>query len=278
VKIWLCGITQNEKQNIDDMTKDIYQYFDGLIFVDGGSTDGTLELLNVRKGQGKIINREWSNDHDLQMNDFLRSNIMQNGDWFIIRDSCERLNIDWVKNLRNFIENFLEKNKVNSCVDRQKAFLIKYFDDMIFQGSPHWGLQGMRAEYLDLYEYYAKNQKMFAWEERPSQRKHYVDSDMKYYFVYGRSNHCVLHYYDNGKTPEKYQRQESVRQAFRSLCQNLGIKFNLDSLKEYWRNNMIDETMKFFINNERIIRRFYRLNILNHSLEQIDSSEEWRLE
>jgi hypothetical protein len=135
----------------------------------------------------------------------------------------------------------------------------------------------MRAGYLDLYEYYAKNQKMFAWEERPSQRKHYVDSDMKYYFVYGRSNHCVLHYYDNGKTPEKYQQQEGIRQEFRSLCQDLGIKFNLDSLKDYWKNNTLDEKMKFFINNERLIRRFYRLNILNHSLEQIDSSEGWRL-
>jgi hypothetical protein len=40
---------------------------------------------------------------------------------------------------------------------------------------------------------------------------------------------------------------------------------------------MIDETMKFFINNERLIRRFYRLNILNHTLDDIDSSEEWRL-
>jgi DNA polymerase I-like protein with 3'-5' exonuclease and polymerase domains len=46
---------------------------------------------------------------------------MNNGDWFIIRDSCERLNVDWVKNLRNFIENFLEntpalkklKDKIN---------------------------------------------------------------------------------------------------------------------------------------------------------------------
>jgi hypothetical protein len=119
---------------------------------------------------------------------------------------------------------------------------------------------------------------MFAWEERPSQRKHYIDSDMKYYFVYGRSNHCVLHYYDNGRTPERYQQQEGIRQNFRSFCESLGIRFNLESLKDYWRNNQMDDNMKFFINNERLIRRFYRLNILNHSLEKIDSSEEWVLQ
>ena len=39
-RLWLCGITQNRKDNIDEMTKDVAQYFDGLIFVDGSSDDG----------------------------------------------------------------------------------------------------------------------------------------------------------------------------------------------------------------------------------------------
>jgi glycosyltransferase involved in cell wall biosynthesis len=276
MKIWLCGITQNEKQNIDEMTKDIYQYFDGLIFVDGGSTDGTLDILNERKGSGKIINRDWSNDHDLQMNLFLRSNIIKNDDWFIIRDSCERLNVEWVKNLKVFIKEFLIKNNINSCVDRDKAFLVKYNDYMFFQGTPHWGLQGMQPNFIDLYKYYQSNQKLFAWEERPIQREHYIDSDMKYYFIYGRSNHCVLHYYDNGKTPERYQQQENIRQQFRAYCQSLGIDFSLNSLIQYWKKE-VDETMKTFIDNERLIRRFYRLNILNHTIKDIDGNENWSL-
>jgi glycosyltransferase involved in cell wall biosynthesis len=45
MKVYLCGITQNQKKNIDDLTRDCYKAFDGLIYVDGGSTDGTKELL-----------------------------------------------------------------------------------------------------------------------------------------------------------------------------------------------------------------------------------------
>ena len=67
-KLWLCGITQNRRNDIDEMTKDIMGCFDGLIFVDAYSDDGTYELLESRKKEGTIIQRKWTNDHDTQMN------------------------------------------------------------------------------------------------------------------------------------------------------------------------------------------------------------------
>jgi glycosyltransferase involved in cell wall biosynthesis len=79
MKVYLCGITQDKKEKIDELTKDVFNHFDGLIFVDGGSKDGTRELLEERKGQGTIIYRKWTNDFDFQNNEILRQGGMKNG-------------------------------------------------------------------------------------------------------------------------------------------------------------------------------------------------------
>ena len=44
MRVFLCGITHNQVDNIDKLTANIWEHVDGLIFVDGGSTDGTKEL------------------------------------------------------------------------------------------------------------------------------------------------------------------------------------------------------------------------------------------
>ena len=149
MKVYLCGITQNQKKNIDDLTRDCYKAFDGLIYVDGGSTDGTKELLEERKGCGQVIYRRWTNDHDFQMNEFLRQGPLEIGDWFVLRDSRERFNAEWVAGIKDLIRKAKQSN-IKSIYNYGKGFAFEYYDDMYFHGSPHWGLIGARSQAVDL--------------------------------------------------------------------------------------------------------------------------------
>ena len=85
-KIWLCGITQNSFIDISEMTEGVSEHFDGLIFVDHQSSDGTTQILEERKGAGEIISLPFMNQHSWSMNAFLASNKIEEGDWFLIRD------------------------------------------------------------------------------------------------------------------------------------------------------------------------------------------------
>lgn len=270
MKIYLCGITQNDYQNIEELTS-IYNYFDGLIFVDGGSTDGTKELLESRKKDGSIIYRKWTNDHDYQMNEFLRQGSMQIGDWFFIRDSRERFNENWIKNIKNLI-NELEINNIQSVYNYGKGFGFKYYDDMFFFGTPHWGLNGARQNTIDLSNYFSEEKKEHTWRLKDGEgnrsESNFIDHFAKYYYVYGRSNHMILGRENN---IEEYQKAENNRQKFRLYCNKLGLDFNLNSLKTFlsddkWKEDKIFVSM---FNSEEILKTFYRWHVLKHPLEEI---------
>jgi len=279
MKIYLCGITQNEYQNIDELTS-IYEYFDGLIFVDGGSTDGTKELLESRKKDGAVIYRKWTNDHDYQMNEFLRQGPIKMGDWFFIRDSSERFNPQWIKNIKEMINQF-SKNKIRSVYNYGKGFAFEYYDDMYFSGTPHWGLIGARPNAIDLSDIYNEKKKEHTWREAEGEGKrekhHFIDHFVKYYFVYGRSNHLLL-----GKENDRegFIQAETNRQNFRLHCASLGIDFTINALKEYLNTDAWKKDTKFLtmFNNEEILRNFYRWHILKDDIEKIKAeSKTWRL-
>jgi hypothetical protein len=282
MKIYLCGITQNQKEGIDGLTKDVYKHFDGLIFVDGGSTDGTKELLEERKGDGAILHRDWTNDHDFQMTEFLRQGPLEIGDWFITLDSMERLNPDFTLKLREFTGQLLF-NKVRSVYNYGKGFMWEYFDDMYFLGSPHWGLQGARDKMIDIssIEGY-EDPKTYSYNVRNESRQpeHFVDHFLKYYYVYPRSNHLLLGREQNRK---EFEELEGNRQQFRFYCRKkLGLDFTVDSLKEYLSGESWHHDKKFIemFNKETILKDFYRWHVLKHKLEDLEEKggETWIFE
>lgn len=275
-KLWLCGITQNRRNDIDEMTKDTHQYFDGLVFVDGYSDDGTFELLNERKGEGKIIQRQWTNDHDFQMNEFLRQGPMQNGDWFVILDSPDRLNEDWCKNLRKETQK-LEEERVGAISMATKVYLAQYFDHMFYFQTPHWGLNGIVGDV----KFYSEEEKK---ECVTSKRfddpvKSALLHPVKYYYVYGRSNHCQLLYGQFGS--EVLNRHENQRLNFRLYCQNeLGLDLTLDSLEEYMRKGNFTQYFIDSVEMEVNLKDLYRYKILGQDfVKQIDQNRHnWSFE
>jgi|TARA_R110000824_G_scaffold16478_13_gene68317 hypothetical protein len=266
-------MTQNRKENIDEMTKDIAQHFDGLVFVDGYSDDGTFELLNERKGNGHIIQRKWTNDHDFQMNEFLRQGPMRNGDWFLMLDSPDRANEEWCKQLKEEVETYNEEG-IGAVSFVSKVQLARYFDSMFYFQSPHWGLNGILG-----------NIKGYTEEEKQD----YITSTrfetddpviaallhpVKYYYTYGRSNHTQLLYGQFGTKILSYH--ESQRLRFRLYCQDqLGLDLTLDSLEGYMRKG---EFTDYFIDSVELevnLKDFYRYKILEQDfIKEIDQNRQ----
>jgi len=282
MKVYLCGITQNQKEDIDELTKDVYMHFDGLIFVDGGSTDGTKELLEERKKDGAVGHRGWTNDHDFQMTEFLRQGPMEIGDWFITLDSMERLNPEFTVKIHEFASQLLF-NKIRSVYNYGKGFMWEYFDDMYFLGSPHWGLQGAREKSVELSQIDGySDPNTYSYNVRGDKREphHFVDHFLKYYYVYARSNHLLL---GREKNREEFEELEGNRQKFRFYCRKeLGLEFTIESLKEHlaseeWKSDVIFVEM---FNKERILKDFYRWHILKHDLSDLEEKggDVWILE
>ncbi len=276
MKVYLCGITQNQLKNIDDLTKNCYQAFDGLIYVDGGSTDGTKELLEERKGCGQVLYRKWTNDHDFQMNEFLRQGPMKIGDWFVLRDSRERFNTEWIADIKNLISK-AKNSGIRSIYNYGKGFAFEYYDDMFFHGSPHWGLVGARNQAVDLSQFFDENKKEHTWRLRDGEddperdESYYIDHFFKYYYVYGRSNHLLL---GRENDREGFQKAEARRVEFRMYCHSIGLEFTADSFLNYARNSGIgDAKFKNFINSEDILKDFYRKKVLNESLKSIQENK-----
>lgn len=281
-KIYLVGMTQDQKKNIKVLTDPIYKYIDGLIFVDHGSTDGTRELLEERKGCGKIIEKKWCRSNDHSMSSILLEGCAEQGDFLIFRDSLERFNPDWAKNIRQFCDS-LRMQGIRTCYNYGKIFLWQFCDSQYFIGSPHFGLEGAQGKFIDLKNYFSEEKKEHTWrikdgEEggRPIDNK--IDHEAKYAWVYGRSNHLLLGYENR---LDEYQRAEMIRIHIRDVAQQKGFDFTIQGLVDFmnWLEMEDKENFRAWINSHRVWKNFYRRRLMFEDFHEIEKTEnEWILE
>ena len=160
----------------------------------------------------------------------------------------------------------------------------EYFDDQYFLGSPHWGLQNARPKAIEMsnFEDY-KDEMTYSYNVRGDGRRsddHFVDHFVKYYYVYGRSNHLLL---GRENDQEEFKKHEENRQLFRFYCRHeLGLDFTIESLKEHfakgdWKD---DDFFVSYVSEEKILKDFYRYHFLKHDLNDLEekNGKVWTLE
>lgn len=271
-KIWLCGITSNEFQNVSEILEPIHEYFDGLVWVwHKSEDDGTKELLEKYKGDGEIVEALWQRNHGTSYQMVLNSRKILAQDHCIIIDSCERLNLDFCKNLRSFIYE-LEKNNINTVYNHSKILMFKYWPDIYYsQDTPHCIPRNLRQNVLEITNIpQFADEKNHRYNVRPQKRPqtHFLSHFFKYSLSYHRSNQMSC---GNETNPEEYQRQESARQQFLIYCyrvlgfEDITEEIMIDFIK---KNGLLPE-IKAFFNFNRYLNNWYRYHFLNHSLDDI---------
>jgi hypothetical protein len=210
------------------------------------------------------------------MNEFLRQGPMEIGDWFVLRDSRERFNTEWIADIKNLISK-AKNSGIRSIYNYGKGFAFEYYDDMFFHGSPHWGLVGARNQAVDLSQFFDENKKEHTWrlkdgEDDPERdESYYIDHFFKYYYVYGRSNHLLL---GRENDREGFQKAEARRVEFRMYCHSIGLEFTAESFLNYSKNSGANDfKFKSFINSEVILKDFYRKKVLNEPLKSIQENK-----
>lgn len=261
-KIYIGLITQNQKQNIDELTS-VAKYFDGLAAVDHFSNDGTYELLQERKGNGFVEQIQWYGHTGHSMNHFLFNPILDQDSWILLRDSSERINEDFARNIHKFV-NLLERSNIYSVINYSKMMLFKRFPNQFFTNTPHWGLQGSQPGYLRIEESgLFKSEEEYCYSVRNKNRDefHFINHYFKYYLILD-SNHCLLGCENNIK---EFERREILRREFLRYCRaELSIDPTVANLISFWTKNPLTDKMKYFINSELILNNAYTYNILGN--------------
>jgi hypothetical protein len=280
-RLFLIGMTQNQVDNIRDLTNPIYEHIDGLCFVDHGSTDGTRELLEERKGDGKVLDEQWVNAHDYSLNHILLKGGIKEGDRICLRDSMERFNPTWAKELPNILSQFISQG-IESFYYCGKGFAFVFNDRMVFNGSPHWGLEGRKQGGIDLSQYWSEESKTATWRikdgepgGRPFDNK--INHEAKYAWTYGRSNHLLL---GLEKELDQFYRAEEIRQQIRDIAREEKIEFDMDGLKKFmeWFREVDYSNFRIWINSHRVWKNFYRYRILGEDFYEVEKNErEWVL-
>ncbi len=164
-----CMMGGNKLHEIKDYIYTTLKYIDKFVYIDGYSTDGTVEFLNkLSKENGNkiiLISKEWVDKFSYFRNFYLEYLRSQNyNGWVIVSDTDEHYPIDTLSRLRDIIKisnngtifNGIQFRAYDIIVDDNnptkviseslstywKALMFKFYPNIHYEGEPHETLCG----------------------------------------------------------------------------------------------------------------------------------------
>jgi len=107
MKITAVILTLNEKNNVKECIQHLKPHVDNVIVVDGGSTDGTLDIANILAD--KVDVRPQVTDFGEERM-YAWSLVPEDTDWTLFVDTDERFHDLLLPNIREIIEGVVEKH------------------------------------------------------------------------------------------------------------------------------------------------------------------------
>ncbi len=278
MKIWLCAILDDRREdNIKAMTE-TWEGFDGLGIVlhkQGGRPE-VEDLLRSRLKDGFIVSPPYQFHNGHAMNHFLFHPKIKLNDWIVLRDDSERLTSKFVNNLPLIIQR-LGSSGIGTVFQYSKVLMFRRWFNQQFLNGLHWGLSGAIPGYLAIDQHPDfKNDRDYAYSVRNETRPkdHRYLHEARYLIDYGpNGNHLVLFWQD----PKELAFHQEEFARFLAMLERLGV-CSVGKWGKYLKSKPLGPEMKYFINLERPLRNYYRYYILGHSNEEILKDEDtWRI-
>lgn len=255
--LWLVGMTFNRIDDFREIVQYSDKYFDGLIYVDHFSQDGTHWLLDKHQQNGRIIQRPYFKQHSHSQNEILFCRHAKNGDWMFLNDSPIRILPKWLESMRNDIKEY-KRNGIGGVSFSNMIYLWQYFDNQQFVGSPHHGITGIRGKVITFGEEYKSN---YLYNKRDENKNlSYLIHPIVYFYCHNPSNETQCMYSKYGQ--DVINSEEFERQQFRIYCENV-LNLSLDSL-----DDLIEYMKK--LNSKEISVDSYFLNFCDQNFRMTD--------
>lgn len=273
--LWLLTSTQERKHNISLMIRNIYPTFNGIVaVVNFPSNDGTYELLEESKKEGKIIKRNWVNHHAYVQNELFYCQHIQDGDFCLFLDSPEEPTVEFIDLIPKLIDEFNQKG-IDSLYWDNRPYLFKYNEYCQFFNAVHWGISELKNPItLPNKDKYIINHR----KEKPEIS--WCLSPIKYFLCYPHGNEVEIMYGKFG--PQEVQKQELYRRQIRKYFQDKRISLNnLDGVIEFFKkieNRQIipDQFIIDALDFQYRLSELYQLKVLNRDFMNEIVPKRWR--